>query len=145
MIKHLTVRLAWHDNKWDGTVCQDPEKNVYCVGTHSVLSDRLAKNRDLDIEKKNKGKRIDKISDDYLPPCYWGTNAFSKQSLTVLHNHPWPQLEKTHVIKDKLPGYSVFTWPFRLSFVHDKKKKDRHGDYPPDLVDRLDRFQKSGG
>ena len=76
MVKHLTVRLAWHDNKWNGNVCDDPESNVYCVGTHSVLSDRLAKNRDLDIEKKNKGKRIDKISDDYLPPCYWAQTHF---------------------------------------------------------------------
>ena len=57
MIKHLTVRLAWHDNKWNGNVCEDPESNVYCVGSHSLLSARIAKNRDLDIEKKNKEKR----------------------------------------------------------------------------------------
>jgi predicted ATPase len=140
MIKHLTVRLAWHDNKWNGNVCEDPESNVYCVGSHSLLSARIAKNRDLDIEKKNKGKRIDKLG-KYLPPCYWSTNAFSKQALTVWHKHPFPEFEKKHVINDKLSGYSVFTWPFHVGYVLDNKKKERAGRYPMDLDDRIDQFQ----
>jgi hypothetical protein len=32
-MKHLTVRLAWHDNKENGKVCKSPARNVYCVGS----------------------------------------------------------------------------------------------------------------
>lgn len=31
MSKHLTIRLAWHDNKWDGKICNDPSNNVYVL------------------------------------------------------------------------------------------------------------------
>ncbi len=29
---HLTVRMAWNDNNWDGRVCQKPVVNTYCTG-----------------------------------------------------------------------------------------------------------------
>lgn len=42
MTSHFTLRMAWHDNMWNGTICQDPERNSCCVGSRSVLSDRIA-------------------------------------------------------------------------------------------------------
>ena len=42
---HLTVRMAWHDNNWDGKVCCNPEGNTYCTGAHSLLSGRIEKRR----------------------------------------------------------------------------------------------------
>ena len=139
MPKHLTVRMAWHDNNWDGNVCQKPEKNHYCVGTHSLLSETMKRKRNLEIETKNAGKRLDGLG-DYVPPCYYTSNAFSDHAINVWHEHPFRQYEKTHRIPEKLSGYSVFTWPFRLSFNHDKKNRERYGQYPPDLEDRIGGF-----
>jgi len=31
-IRHLCLRMAWHDNKWDGNICRDPSSNIYCIG-----------------------------------------------------------------------------------------------------------------
>jgi hypothetical protein len=42
---HLTVRMAWHDNNWNGKVCFNPEGNTYYLGAHSLLSDRIEKKR----------------------------------------------------------------------------------------------------
>jgi exodeoxyribonuclease V alpha subunit len=53
---HLTVRMAWHDSDWNGAVCCDPKANTYCVGTHSLLSGRIEKKRNLDVETKNAAK-----------------------------------------------------------------------------------------
>jgi len=50
MTTHLSVRLAWHDSGWDGRICRDPAANFYCVGSHSLLSERLARERDLKQE-----------------------------------------------------------------------------------------------
>ena len=49
---HITVRMAWHDNNWNGTVCRDPEGNNYCTGAHSILSGRIEKNKDPKLEAK---------------------------------------------------------------------------------------------
>src|SRR5690606_27979406 len=36
--------------------------------------------------------------------------------------------------------YSVFTWPFKLSFVHTDDAKEIHGNYWPDLDQRIKDF-----
>ena len=134
---HLTIRMAWHDNGWDGKICQDPKQNAYCVGNNSLLSNRLRKNRDLDLEIKNAGKKLDQLG-DYLPPCYWSSNAFSADTTNIWHDHPW--LPKR--IDGSLTGYSVFTWPFNISYTdYDEKKK--WGRYPPQKVieKRLDKLE----
>jgi len=28
-VSHLTARMAWHDNKWNGTICKLPEQNEF--------------------------------------------------------------------------------------------------------------------
>jgi len=70
MGKHLTVRMAWHDNCWNGKVCQNPEENTYCTGAHSQLSGRIEKNKDTDFEQENKGKYIQgNFNPEAVPPC----------------------------------------------------------------------------
>lgn len=51
-IRHLCLRTAWHDNKWDGNICRDPSNNIYCIGERSLLSDRIRTRRNLDIESR---------------------------------------------------------------------------------------------
>lgn len=139
MPRHLTVRMAWHDNNWNGRVCADPEGNVYCVGEHSLLSERIRRDRNLEIEKNKLNTPISKIP-GYIPPCFWSTNAFSKLKHRIEHKHPF--LKEAKPILDQLPAYSVFTWPFRLSFNHSKEEKEKQGKYPKDLKERIDRFRK---
>jgi exodeoxyribonuclease V alpha subunit len=143
---HLTIRMAWHDNKWDGKVCQDPEKNTYCVGVHSLLADKIEKKRNIEIEKHKdvKGKEVRNIKvpkklqdkfnvENYFPPCYWSINAFGKYPFKIIHTHAFQRLANK-TINDTVKPYSFFTWPFKLSFVHNEElKKKRHGNYPPDL------------
>ena len=136
---HLTVRMAWHDNNWDGKVCQAPEDNTYCVGVHSLLADRIEKRRKLKVEEDNTGKDVEKIKvskelkqeleiDSYYPPCYWSINAFGANPFEIEHTHAFKRF-KNKKIEDIVRPYSVFTWPFKLSFVHTEKNKDIHGDY----------------
>lgn len=136
---HVTIRMAWHDNNWNGTICARPEENSYCVGTHSLLSGRIEKKRDLDFEKASPGIDVSKIPPDKIPPCYWSLNAFGKKNVQVKHGHAfsWLNLDP---IPDTLAANSVYTWPFKLSFVHNDKNHKKHGNYPPDLEQRIERF-----
>ena len=144
---HLTVRMAWHDNNWNGKICADPEQNFYCVGTHSLLAKRIATNRNLEKETENKNRSVKEVQQDvqeegypYMVPCYWSVNAFSDQSVNITHWHPFTNIQNT--INDTLRPYSVYTWPFKLSFVHNPEKKMIHGKHPPDLDKRIDNFIK---
>ena len=35
MAIHMSIRLAWHNEGWNGHICKKPCENSYCVGEHS--------------------------------------------------------------------------------------------------------------
>lgn len=139
MSRHLTVRMAWHDNNWDGKVCQNPSANTYCTGAHSLLSGRIEKRKDLDLEEKHKGQLVSQhFEAKNVPPCYWSINAFGSKSFNVEHAHGFAHIKQR--IPELVKPYSVFTWPFKLSFVHSNRNKALHGNYPPDLEQKVNAF-----
>lgn len=137
---HLTVRMAWHDNNWDGKVCCNPEGNTYCTGAHSLLSGRIEKKKNTELEQKLAGKPVKaNFTPASVPPCYWSINAFSNQEFEVEHHHAFKWVKS--VIPDVIKKNSVITWPFKLSFVHDSKTKEKkHGNYWPDLDQRIHNY-----
>jgi len=142
---HLTVRMAWHDNEWDGRVCQNPCANTYCSGAHSLLSGRIEKKKNTDLEQEKKGQRIDgQFAPGSVPPCYWSINAFGDKAFKVEHHHAFSANDSPiSIIPDEVKPYSVFTWPFKLSFIHSLTNQKKHGSYPPDLDQRIDTFLRS--
>lgn len=140
MTTHLTVRLAWHDNGWDGTICRQPADNASCCGSHSLLSERIARDKQTAVEEKHAGQPLDALMPNYLPPCFWSSAAFSDRTNTVVHTHPFRNYRSSHQIPDSLPLSSAFTWPFRLSLTHSKNSAKRDGKYPADWDARADRY-----
>jgi exodeoxyribonuclease V alpha subunit len=122
---HLTARFAWHDNKWNGTVCKEPTKNIYCRGNYSLLSPRIQRRIRLDIEEAHKKEEIGEIikREGYLPPCYWCINAFGETKGKIADPHPFSDIStyqsrfaRVPPLEDDLGKYSAFTWYFRLGF-----------------------------
>lgn len=136
---HVTIRMAWHDSDWNGAICANPEANSYCVGTHSLLSGRIEKKRDLGFEQSKAGAALPTLPLENIPPCYWSINAFGDNATPIQHAHAFSWLNISPV-PDVLEPHTVFTWPFKLSFVHHEKNKKRHGNYPPDLEKRIENF-----
>ena len=56
MAVHMSVRLAWHSDGWNGHICKKPCENVYCVGQHSYPGELIAETRDLEFEKAHAGE-----------------------------------------------------------------------------------------
>ena len=138
-ISHATFRVAWHDNKWNGSICNNPENNTYCNGFHSLLSERIRKRKEdhMAEEIANKGKKLNEI--DYLPPCFWSANLFGNETIKVKHDNPAaPNLE---LIQDELPKNSILSWPFSVSFTRTDKERMESGAYPKNLEEvRIPRF-----
>ena len=146
-IRHLCLRMAWHDNKWNGAICNDPAKNDYCVGEYSLLSERIRRRRNLEIESRPecRGCKADAPElDGYQPPCFWSINAFGPDTLRFEHDNPIA--EDFPNIEEPLPPYSVISWPFKLSFVKDRQEKTKYnGNYYPKEIfeNRIRLFQRN--
>ena len=86
MAIHMSIRLAWHSNGWNGHICKKPSENSYCVGQHSYPGNLIAETRDLEFEASHAGEACAKLPCGAA--CGLSVNAFGKDSITVSVDPP---------------------------------------------------------
>lgn len=114
-MRHLTLRVAWHDNAWNGAVCADPRENSFCLAL-----DRIRLERDDDREEALAGRPFADLAPRDLPPCRAESGAFmSTKEWTRVIQHPYQEIAKaatTHGHLRPTPvdvaPYSTFAIPF---------------------------------
>ena len=112
MTMHITARLAWHNDGWNGTVCKKPDCNPYCVGRQSFPGDVIARERNIDIEKKNAGKPLIELSGSDLPPCVYSVNAFGQDPIKGYSNPPDFFHGGAQRTEWDIPPSTVCVWPY---------------------------------
>jgi hypothetical protein len=134
---HLNVRVAWHDNRWNGAVCLHPSANSFCVDL-----DRIRAERDDAKLDRLAGKPFWELSPADQPPCKAESGAFMNLEEWVREfRHPYSEIEK---LKDthgklkptcvKVPPYSTFAVPFNwmLCETQERVQGSLPNDLPPD-------------
>lgn len=112
---HLNVRVAWHDNRWSGTVCLAPLANSFCLDLKRIRENR----RDAE-EVQLAGTHFADLLDEQLPPCKAESAAFmSARPWVRMVDHPYADNKKTvathgHLRKTRVevPPYTSFAVPF---------------------------------
>lgn len=112
---HLTARVAWHDSRWNGTVCRQPSCNSFCVAL-----DRIREGRDDEREDAIAGKRWSLLAPKELPACKAEAGAFmNEEEWSRLFEHPYAEVKKAedthgHLLPTlvKIPAYATFVVPF---------------------------------
>lgn len=118
MAIHMSVRLAWHSDGWNGHICKKPCENVYCVGQHSYPGELISETRDLEFEKEHAGESC------ALYPCKvacgLSANAFGKEKIQVKVDPPawWKEGEADSTILT-LPPYTACTWCYEAMYKDD--------------------------
>jgi PLD-like domain len=120
MPTHITARLAWHNNGWDGSVCKAPEKNTYCVGCRSFPGDVIARDRDLEVEKRLAGRAGAQL-EGYVPPCSYSYNAFGPNEAQAASNPPDFFFGGAGRHEWTLPAATVCVWPYEAMYAEEVK------------------------
>src|SRR5437870_13453756 len=120
MPTHLSARLAWHMDGWNGSICQKPAANHYCIGPHSYPGDKIKEKRDLPWESRVEvaGQPCSKL--DRIPPCIFSINAFGADPLTAFDDPPDFFGSGTRTIWN-LPPATVCVWPYEAMYTDDAK------------------------
>ncbi|WP_292364382.1 AAA family ATPase [Mesorhizobium sp.] len=109
MTTHLSARLTWHDDAWNGHICKQPTLNAACM-----VHDHVRSHRDDGIEHDHRGETIGAVrkATKYLPPCQRDANAFGEERFSILHQDP---LEGRALpsAEEELPPYSCCPTPYR--------------------------------
>ena len=120
MPTHVTARVAWHNDGWNGAVCKAPEENTYCVGWKSYPGDVISRERDLAIEKCNAGC-AGKALKGYIPPCSYSYNAFGLESAQAASNPPDFFFGGAERREWALPAATVCIWPYEAMYADEVK------------------------
>jgi len=118
MHKHLSIRIAWHDSQWNGTICKHPAQNAFCIHLPRIL-----KEKDSTIEKleeNNAGKSWHELKNGFLPPCKAEGGAFMNTiSYDREFNHPYYKPNQKDIphnalkpTKITIPPFNSFAVPF---------------------------------
>ena len=123
MTVHLSARLAWHMDGWNGRICRKPAANNFCIGQHSYPGDKIKSTRDLDWERSKAvaGKPCSSLN--RIPPCIYSINAFGPDPLTACDDPP--DFFKTGSRTSwELPAATVCTWPYEAMYSDEAKTRD---------------------
>lgn len=88
MIKHVSIRVPWHDSGWNGNVCANPKNNLDCSRLKNIGEKRLQC-------VPHAGKGPENWPEDFRPPCLRENGLFMggcKHALTAHH----PYVRDTH-------------------------------------------------
>lgn len=116
MTTHLTARVAWHDDGWNGRICAKPEQNTYCVGLKSYPGDVIHRDRDLEREKAHAGQSVCKLKGEDLPPCIYSINAFGPEPITGFSNPPDFFYGGAEREEWEIPASTVCVWPYEAMY-----------------------------
>lgn len=127
MTKHMSIRLAWHNNGWNGHICEKPSENTYCIGPHSYPGSLINENRDIDYEQAHAGEPV--CNHPCKIACGLSVNAFGKDSIVTSIEPPGFWNEDGDPIKLTLPPYTACTWCYEEMYGPKVKNNDGHFDY----------------
>ena len=111
-LKHVSIRVPWHDAGWNGTVCDAPHLNSACAKLK-----RIANLKDDVAEMSAAGKSLKDLSLAQWPCCVDERAAFmSPFEITLMKNHPLGDRDfYRHFAptRQNFPAFSAGVVPYR--------------------------------
>lgn len=128
-VKHISARVAWHADGWNGKICKDPLANTYCTGQYSFPGGLYEKKEEQAKEaEKYAGCDCSAIKDDHIPPCSWSINAFGSKTVKANAKSPdWYTNQETKLWD--LPPNTVSLWSYEEMYYDDDKNSDGTFNY----------------
>ena len=112
-IRHVSIRVPWHDRGWDGHVCDAPLANSSCLALKLV-----AENRNDLLEADHAGEPFGDLSYEQTPPCIKASAAFlagrNHTFRSVMAYSRWSDAH-AHMLPATLhlPAYGAQVIPYR--------------------------------
>ncbi len=120
-MKHISIRVAWHDNKWNGSVCNHPSENSYCIHLPRIYAEKKHE------EDQLANTHWSDLDSDALPPCKAESGGFmSPKKYLREFQHPYSNRQNLPHNKLKsttfeVPAFSTFSVPFKWMLRKNQK------------------------
>lgn len=128
-IRHISIRVPWHDSGWNGTICKAPRLNGACLKLENI-----ARNRKDDAEAELAGQSIENLDSSKWPCCIGERGTFMAPfEFTREIKHPYLEAsQKTHAHFKPTPlrhsPYSAPAIPYQWLRLENLEKYSRQYD-----------------
>jgi GTPase SAR1 family protein len=113
-LRHISIRVPWHDTGWDGSVCKEPRHNTACLKLVNIADSKVEADEEL-----IKGQSLQGMDSSKFPPCVKERATFMAPfALDRFHEHPYVKTSQdthAHFKPTRLhyPAYAAAGLPFR--------------------------------
>ncbi|HWD18180.1 MAG TPA: ATP-dependent RecD-like DNA helicase [Verrucomicrobiae bacterium] len=113
-LRHISIRVPWHDSGWNGTVCCQPKHNSACLKLKNISD-----SKDEVQEEKIAGQSISTMPWQEFPPCVKERGTFMAPfAFHRFHVHPYSKTSPDtheHFAPTQLqyPAFAAAALPFR--------------------------------
>jgi exodeoxyribonuclease V alpha subunit len=115
---HISVRLFWHDNGWDGAICRDPVANVFCEA-HEHVRDHKSPD-----EAREGARGKSPLEAGVYPGCEVSVQAFSRRRNEIrLWPPDWMTQQGVQPIEFTMDRFSSGMWPYADMWTEDRSHK----------------------
>lgn len=131
-MKHISIRIPWHDNGWKVHTCLNPCSNTYCQQLPKIVESKFdckSLESDTDWSILPSGKR---------PPCSGENGGFmndKEYDRVFTHLYSWNKNNPHHVLRPthvRIPPYSALGIPFRyLNIDAQDMLSEQHPEFRP--------------
>lgn len=124
ILKHLSIRVPWHDNAWNGSVCNNPKANGACL-----ILKNCALNRNDAKEQELAGQLLKDLPEQDYPVCIGERATFMAPfAIQKTLTHPYAisspsshgHLKPTRV---QFPTFSAAAVPYHWMLKENAKEK----------------------
>ncbi|WP_456314822.1 ATP-dependent DNA helicase [Pseudomonas shirazensis] len=124
ILKHLSIRVPWHDNAWNGSVCNNPKANGACL-----ILKNCAINRNDEQEQLLAGQLLNNLTEEEYPVCIGERATFMAPfSIDKTLKHPYAlsspnthgHLKPTRV---QFPAFAAAAVPYHWMLKENAKEK----------------------
>jgi ATP-dependent exoDNAse (exonuclease V) alpha subunit len=111
-LRHLSIRVPWHDAGWDGTVCLSPRLNSSCLALNRIGGTKIDAK-----EEPYAGWRLNDVPAEDAPPCFAErVNFLSPKPQRRLAHHAYSSTsdDHKHICDTPFihPAYSAAATPY---------------------------------
>jgi hypothetical protein len=112
-LRHVSIRVPWHDAGWTGAVCAAPAGNDACLALSRIRRDRVDP-----VEVDHRGQDWSDLAPEVLPPCVRERAGFMKPAeFSLPITHPYDGRSPAHDglgrATLRIPEYAAPCIPFR--------------------------------
>ena len=131
-MKHISVRVPWHDNGWNSHVCVNPCCNTFCKQLPNIVNSKV------DCEQLPCGIDWSQLPTKERPACAGENGGFMNRKVyerEFVHIYAWnPENPHSKLLPTKvtIPAYSALGIPFRyLNMDAQEELSKEHPEFYP--------------